>query len=167
MRGQERILLPARCSCYVPKMETRRPMTTPFAAYSHLRESLISYLTAAYRISHRQVVGERLALLRQGRAVASEPLIETTPAFPTGADARALEDQGVLARGISELLGFGTPLGQRPLYAHQESALRAAFREGRHLVVASGTGSGKTEVFLAVALNQILNEARAGPRPRP
>src|SRR5690606_38479326 len=49
----------------------------------------------------------------------------------------------------------------RPLYAHQEEALRAT-RSGRNLVVATGTGSGKTECYLLPVLDHLLRERDAG-----
>ena len=48
---------------------------------------------------------------------------------------------------------------ERPLYAHQETALKKAITEKRNLIVATGTGSGKTETFLYPILNylRVLN----------
>ena len=54
------------------------------------------------------------------------------------------------------------PPGDRKLYTHQEAALHRlcgdskANEPDRHLVVASGTGSGKTECFLLPAIDWIL-----------
>jgi ATP-dependent helicase YprA (DUF1998 family) len=61
--------------------------------------------------------------------------------------------------------------GDRLLYHHQEEALRrlcaapADFDRNRHTVVASGTGSGKTECFLLPALDWVFRHpSRAGGR---
>ncbi len=45
------------------------------------------------------------------------------------------------------------------LYTHQKDALFYA-KQGKHVVVTSGTGSGKTESFLLPVLANILNEAK-------
>ena len=64
----------------------------------------------------------------------------------------------------------GWPAGplplDRPLYRHQEQAIRK-ITAGRNVIVATGTGSGKTESFLLPILNALSAEhaARdAGPR---
>ena len=50
---------------------------------------------------------------------------------------------------------------ERPLYLHQEQALRKA-NEGNNLVVTTGTGSGKTECFLIPIVNALLREQEQG-----
>ena len=45
------------------------------------------------------------------------------------------------------------------LYTHQKDALSYA-KQGKHVIVTSGTGSGKTEAFLLPVLSNILNEAK-------
>nr|WP_242687096.1 MULTISPECIES: DEAD/DEAH box helicase [unclassified Actinopolyspora] len=49
----------------------------------------------------------------------------------------------------------------RPLHRHQEIAVRKA-RAGRNLVVATGTGSGKTESFLLPVLAHLAEQRAAG-----
>ena len=49
----------------------------------------------------------------------------------------------------------------RPLYLHQDQAIRKAVA-GRNLVVATGTGSGKTESFLLPILNALAAEHGKG-----
>src|SRR5262249_30083890 len=46
----------------------------------------------------------------------------------------------------------------RPLYLHQEQAIRKAIAGRRNLVVATGTGSGKTESFLIPIFNALLRQ---------
>lgn len=88
------------------------------------------------------------------------PLLEATPPYRTGADLRQLIDEGVLGAGFARLGGPALPL-DRPLYVHQEQALRKA-ATGRNLVVATGTGSGKTESFLLPVLSSLCAEQAAG-----
>lgn len=51
----------------------------------------------------------------------------------------------------------------RPLYTHQVEALHI-LSKGQNLVVATGTGSGKTECFLLPILNNILENPKQGLR---
>ena len=58
--------------------------------------------------------------------------------------------------GIPE---HGYPL-DRPLYLHQQTAIEKAIA-GRNLVVATGTGSGKTETFMLPVVDLLLREQEA------
>ncbi|HCU96690.1 MAG TPA: DEAD/DEAH box helicase [Actinobacteria bacterium] len=88
------------------------------------------------------------------------PLLEATPPYQTGATLRDLIGEGVLDPAFARLAGPALPL-DRPLYRHQEQALRKA-AAGRNLVVATGTGSGKTESFLLPVLSALTAEHAAG-----
>ncbi|MEH1053662.1 DEAD/DEAH box helicase [Micromonospora sp. CPCC 206171] len=91
--------------------------------------------------------------------VTKGPILEVTPPYAQGRSLRELIGEGVLHPEFASLAG-GLPL-DRPLYVHQEQALRKT-TQGRNLVVATGTGSGKTESFLIPILNQLIAERAAG-----
>ena len=88
------------------------------------------------------------------------PLLEASPAYETGSTIRELVDDGVLSRRFLDLTGPELP-ADRPLYRHQETAIRKV-RAGRNVVVATGTGSGKTESFLLPLLAHLTDERDAG-----
>ncbi|WP_261720067.1 DEAD/DEAH box helicase [Streptomyces sp. FZ201] len=88
------------------------------------------------------------------------PLLEATPAYAQGATLDELIAEGVLDPAFRALTGPALP-ADRPLYRHQEQALRKAVA-GRNLVVATGTGSGKTESFLLPVLNALAAEHARG-----
>ena len=88
------------------------------------------------------------------------PLLEATPPYRTGASLHDLIGEGVLDPAFARVGGPALPL-DRPLYSHQEQALRKA-AAGRNLVVATGTGSGKTESFLLPVLSALTAELEAG-----
>ena len=69
------------------------------------------------------------------------------PAVRAGVSYQELIDEGVLCQGFAGLASDALPL-DRPLYVHQEQAIRKA-AAGRNVVVATGTGSGKTGVLPA------------------
>ena len=87
------------------------------------------------------------------------PVLEATPPYPRAPACVDLIADGVLPGGFARLGGPALPL-DRPLYAHQEQAIRKA-AEGRNLVVATGTGSGKTESFLLPVLSELVTERAA------
>ena len=88
------------------------------------------------------------------------PYLEATPPYAPGAPLRALIDEGVLASGFAGLNTGALPL-DRPLYVHQEQAVRKV-AAGRNIVVATGTGSGKTESFLIPILDALIREQEQG-----
>ena len=140
---------------------------TPSETTAHLKESIASYLESQYRISHPIVFDERSRLLRQQGVIAQDPFIESTPAFSTGRFIRDLEEQAqdVVPEGLSYLVQHGVPVGRFPLYTHQEEALLASHGDSSNLLVATGTGSGKTEAFVLPILARLLREARSWPSP--
>ena len=120
---------------------------TPGEAAAHLREALAGYIESQYRISHPLAFGERAALLRKTGVTAQDPFIESTPAFAPAQFLRELErvHPEIVPEGLSALMEHGLPLDRFPLYTHQEEALLAGFGDAGNLLVATGTGSGKTE----------------------
>lgn len=88
------------------------------------------------------------------------PFLEATPPYAPGASLRQLIDDGALAPAFSDLASEALPL-DRPLYAHQERAIRKV-AAGRNVIVSTGTGSGKTESFLLPILDSLVREQTAG-----
>jgi hypothetical protein len=88
------------------------------------------------------------------------PYLEATPPYAPSKPLQELISEGVLAPGFADLASDALPLG-RPLYVHQEQAIRRV-AEGRNIVVATGTGSGKTESFLIPILDSLIREREKG-----
>jgi hypothetical protein len=88
------------------------------------------------------------------------PYLEATPPYAPGRSLRELVDNDVLASGFVNLASAALPL-DRPLYVHQEQAIRKV-AAGRNVVVATGTGSGKTESFLLPILDSLVREHERG-----
>jgi len=87
------------------------------------------------------------------------PLLEGTPVFRRGASLRQI---------VAALPGFAPDdaflralEGNRRLYRHQEEAVRRV-AAGRNIVVATGTGSGKTESFLYPILLDLQRQQQQG-----
>lgn len=87
------------------------------------------------------------------------PYLEATPVFERGQTPRALFESLL---GFQPDEGFLKAMqGDRPLYRHQEEAIRRVSNEN-NVVVATGTGSGKTEAFLYPILLHLYQEFREG-----
>lgn len=122
-----------------------------------LHEALLRYIET-YHVRDVDVIEERRALLRSPGTIGQEPYIETTPAYELAREYAALDLPAPIGETLQELARWGdVGIFPRP-YVHQAQALDAFFNEHRDLVVATGTGSGKTETFLMPILGQMLYE---------
>lgn len=123
------------------------------ASYRRYLRSLLAVRDPQLAKALRETI-ERTPLLDKG------PFLEATPPYRPGSSGMDLIEEGVLSPGFANLDSDALPLA-RPLYQHQERALRKV-RAGRNVVVATGTGSGKTESFLLPILDTLAREAAAG-----
>jgi ATP-dependent helicase YprA (DUF1998 family) len=87
------------------------------------------------------------------------PYLEATPVFRRGGSPRSLLTS-LLGTTLDE--GFISALkADRSLYLHQEESIKNVFAD-RNVVVATGTGSGKTESFLYPILFHLYREFARG-----
>src|SRR2546426_519766 len=111
---------------------------------AEIEERYRRYLRTTFYIRDPELRGSFHKALREGR-LSRGPFIEATPAYRRGAEPQKLFPELV---GASIERSFLTAINsERPLYSHQEEAIRRV-AAGRNVVVATGTGSGKTECFL-------------------
>ena len=123
-----------------------------------LTESLRSYIEAQYHIRNESLIEERRLLLEEPGAVSQVPFVESTPVYELGAPYAALDLPQPVRDCLDQLAALSIGLYARP-YVHQATALEAFFARGTDLIVASGTGSGKTESFLMPIIGQLAIEA--------
>nr|BBH93040.1 hypothetical protein KTA_12390 [Thermogemmatispora argillosa] len=129
-----------------------------------LHQQLIRYIEAQYPIRHSDVVQERRQLLEASDVITREPYIESTPGYPGGRPYTELDLPPAIGQALAELSSLKSD-GQQALippqlYSHQGSALEALLTQDRDLILTTGTGSGKTEVFLLSILARSLDEAQ-------
>lgn len=105
-------------------------------------------------------IAEALELEIDRSPLTNGPLLESSPPYAHGATLADLVAEGVLNPAFTSLASPALPF-DRPLYLHQEQAIRKV-TAGRNVVVASGTGSGKTESFLLPILDALTAEHAAG-----
>ncbi|WJG11402.1 DEAD/DEAH box helicase [Gordonia sp. Swx-4] len=132
----------------------------PLAAGSAIEESYRRYLKTLLAPRDPQLARAFDSAIDGSTLLTKGPLLEVTPPYAPGASLADLIDDGTLHRDFSLLDSDALPM-TRPLYRHQESAIRKVTR-GRNLVVSTGTGSGKTESFLVPILNSLMEERANG-----
>ncbi|MBR2506949.1 MAG: DEAD/DEAH box helicase [Bacilli bacterium] len=86
------------------------------------------------------------------------PYVALTLPFKRGRSISTLMEDGVVCKSFTKL---GNVNFNRPLYLHQEEALRK-INAGKSAIVTTGTGSGKTECFLFPIINEILYDIEKG-----
>ena len=129
------------------------------AISARLAESLRSYLEAQYHIRNEAAIRERRALLEEDGAVCQVPFVESTPVYELGDAYEKLQLPAAVKATLTTLAQLRIGVFSRP-YAHQARALEHFFAENSSdLIVATGTGSGKTESFLMPIIGQLALEA--------
>jgi len=129
------------------------------SAASSTRDSLVEYLLAAYPINDATLRRGFEGLLRQPGTISQDPYLEGNQPYEAGMTIRQLAEKGILNTQMLQLFE-----ADRPLYTHQQSAVVAAVEEQANIVVATGTGSGKTECFMIPMLQRLLQDPRPGMR---
>lgn len=130
-----------------------------------LHQSLQQYIEAQYHIKDDALVSERKALMQQHGVIAQRAYVEATPVYALGRPYDELPIPTAAKNALSKIGSKGGDIGLYPLpYQHQEDALVAFLGEKAcDLVVATGTGSGKTESFLMPIIGQLAIESRQRP----
>jgi len=132
----------------------------PLKATDSITQRYMRYLQTTFPVNDPDLSVLFKASLRDHELVKG-PIIEATPPFKKGCTLRDLIEEGVLSPRFASLNQNLLPL-DRPLYLHQEKGIRMAAGDGRNLVVATGTGSGKTEIFIVTILNALFRQQEAG-----
>ena len=87
------------------------------------------------------------------------PYLESTAMYKSGATLREIIQRGNLSKGFERLV---PAIGEFPLHLHQEQAIKKSVCENKNMIVATGTGSGKTECFLIPILNYLVEQNESG-----
>lgn len=140
-------------------------MFDPIKASQEIKESYIDYITTTFHMADPEYEREFRSELQKEGMVAKGPFLDIGGSYETGHTLRELMEDS----SASPLFAQLEPIAEkdrelkldRPLYIHQETALRKA-SAGENLVVTTGTGSGKTESFLLPIINHLLWEESAG-----
>ncbi len=131
----------------------------------HLR--LRRYLEAQYHIRDAGLIDERRLLLEEPGGISQRPYIEITPSYALAGSFANLATPDPVKHLLEELSTWKPGIGVFPPYQHQADALEQFFAKGiasDDLVVATGTGSGKTETFLYSILGSLALEGVERPQ---
>src|SRR6478736_6663814 len=126
------------------------------------------YIEAQYHIRDSGLIRERESLLLEPGTIAQLPYVEATPSYEVSGNFKIDEIPALIGNLLDELSALKNPsIGVFPPYHHQADALKLFFGDhddGQDLVVATGTGSGKTETFHYPLLGSLALEGNERPR---
>ncbi len=125
------------------------------------------YLKTIYPFRNEQLRRAFAQKLDEPKRLVKGPLLEASPPFRVERSINDLVQEKVLHPSFANLCRPDTLPYDRPLYVHQEKAVRNVVERRRNLIVATGTGSGKTESFLIPILNHLLCEEETGTLGQP
>lgn len=132
----------------------------PLATSGRITETYHRYLTSLLSLRDSRLAAGLAEKISSSGSMTKGPYLDVTPPYEKGASIGDLVDEGVLSAEFLGVCSTALP-ADRPLYVHQERAIRKAVT-GRSIVVATGTGSGKTESFLVPILDSLSRERAAG-----
>ena len=129
----------------------------PIEASESIIDSVERYLRSTFNPRREVIANEYLKALeisRNTNELGGSLFRQIRRSFASGAPLQELYDRGVIH---SRLLDF---MDNAP-YVHQSKALQLTSKK-RNVVIATGTGSGKTESFLMPIVDSLLKESDAG-----
>lgn len=124
------------------------------------------YLEAQYHIRDSGLIEERRLVLQEPGGISQRPFIEVTPSYAVVPSFLGLSIPSVVRELLEGLTAWSPGVGVYPPYKHQADALEHFFAhgdDGDDLIVATGTGSGKTETFLYSVLGMLALEGSTRP----
>lgn len=129
----------------------------PLRLHDDLEERMRRYLLTALPINRRFPKLRELATteLKKEDTLIKGPFLEALPDYPKGKSLEQLVNDGLLHPGFAQL---EEEVFRRPLHEHQIDALTSVVEEKENIIVATGTGSGKTESFFFPLLDALLKE---------
>ncbi|HOY68954.1 MAG TPA: DEAD/DEAH box helicase [Candidatus Ozemobacteraceae bacterium] len=134
----------------------------PISFTEQVVADFLRYQLTTYPLADENLHGQMRSLLclEESRItpLRSGPFVSLSRPFRRGAEIERLVQEGVLHEGMKAIAGWPT------VRAHQENAMRA-IRQGKTTLIATGTGSGKTEAFLYPIISRCLELAEAKAPP--
>ena len=128
--------------------------------FSRYLRSTFDIRDATYKSLYSRRLDELESRLYRG------PYLASTLPFEQAQTLNELIADGTLEQDFSRIGGKDPTKDDyldfdRPCYAHQVKAFER-IRNGRNMVVTTGTGSGKTECFMFPIINELIKEYNSG-----
>lgn len=133
----------------------------PFLALDEVKQSYKRYVETFQRFRNPTIAAWVQKQIKEGTVLWQQPLIELNRRYMEGEPLQKLADEGILEPETPGL--FKTPKGD-PItpYLHQTQAIRKLVQENQNIVVATGTGSGKSYCYGIPIINHCIKQQKQG-----
>lgn len=139
-------------------------MNDPIKIFSDIRNAYLKYISSGLPFFRKEYGQERDRLMEETGTICQPPIIELVTKYHEKATLREF----CAVEGVSQELNDFVNTGlfnssghqERKLYDHQYEALKEAHINRKHIVVTTGTGSGKTECFLLPVIADLIKESK-------
>jgi ATP-dependent helicase YprA (DUF1998 family) len=122
-------------------------------------DEFLRYIFSEFPLSDPQMESQAKELLKRSSSLdiplVKGPYLSLSEAFAKGDSIQQMAADGKLHPVMPGLIGYPT------MYLHQQEVFEAV-RDNHHVLVSTGTGSGKTEAFLYPIVDQLLRERDKG-----
>ena len=121
----------------------------PFSTLEDIQQDYLAYVESFQQIRSQEIKDWIEDRMQQGGLLWKPPYLQISLPFELGEDLQNLVDQNILHPGILQFARINkSDQGSDPIspYLHQIGAIRKLC-EGRNVIVATGTGSGKSFAF--------------------
>lgn len=130
----------------------------PIETTKTIESDYLAYLQSILQVKDDHLTKQAYLALKNNEFVKG-PFLEATPPFVTGGTITKLMKEGVASKEFQAIAAAAEI--NRPLYIHQEKAFRKLATDRRNVIVATGTGSGKTECFMYPIFNELMRQNEA------
>lgn len=139
-------------------------MNNPIKIFNEIFDAYVKYINSGLPFFREEYNQERNALIKEAGTICQPPIIEIVPKYHEKATlAEFCANEGVSSE-LNDFVNTGLFVNnqqqERYLYDHQYEALKEAHINRKHIVVTTGTGSGKTECFLLPVIADLVAESK-------
>ena len=103
-------------------------------------------------LDYKRIFDEKL---EKDNSFSKGPYLDVIDSFQKGKSVTQLIEEGILNRDFEKI----PDIYSKTLYSHQVDSL-LKIKEGKNVIVSTGTGSGKTESFLIPIFDSLMEEKK-------
>jgi len=135
-------------------------MNDPIGLTERLTDIYLKYVDSTMPFRDKALHVERQQLLHEPGRVWQPPRIEFIRRYDEHSYLKDVCSALGISQDLAALAACGLFPSDRKLYKHQFESLKAVVKDRKHLVVTTGTGSGKTECFLLPLFHYLVEESK-------